>query len=220
MFDIRIPSSLQPYLQITILSLSLLFLLASPQTASAQNIQPRPVARLITSPSNVASFSRPRRVNVAAESAGAAASNTAGVLLVSPSLDDASTIERRAFELTNHVRERNGLAALAWDPDLCLMARAHSRSMGSLQFFSHETPEGMSLRNRARANGILHFRVLGENIAYNQGYDDPGAFAVERWMISQGHRGNILSQEFQASALGSFVAPDGRVYITQVFITR
>lgn len=217
MVYIRIPSSTQPYLRITILSLFLLFLLASPQTASAQNIQPRPVARLITGPPNAASFSRPRRVNVAAESAAAAASNT---LSVSPSLDDATAIERRAFEITNQVREQNGLAALVWDPDLCLMARAHSRSMGSLQFFSHETPEGTTLRNRARASGILHFRVLGENIAYNQGYDDPGAFAVERWMISQGHRSNILSREFQASAIGSFVAPDGRVYVTQVFITR
>lgn len=67
--------------------------------------------------------------------------------------------------------------------------------------------------------GISRFRVLAENIAYNQG-DDPGAFAVERWMLSSGHRENILSTEFQASAIGSFVAADGRVYLTQGFITR
>jgi uncharacterized protein YkwD len=87
-------------------------------------------------------------------------------------------------------------------------------------FFSHATPEGLRLRERARLVGIIHYSVLGENIAYNQGYEDPGAFAVERWMLSPKHRANILSTEFRAMAIGSFVAPDGSVYLTQTFITR
>jgi uncharacterized protein YkwD len=78
----------------------------------------------------------------------------------------------------------------------------------------------LQLKERARANGIAHFRVIGENIAYNKGYDDPGGFAVERWMISSGHRANILYVGFQASAIGSYVSADGSVYLTQVFITR
>ena len=45
-------------------------------------------------------------------------------------------------------------------------------------------------------------------------------FAVERWMASDKHRANILSPEFKAMAIGSFVAPDGSVYLTQTFITR
>ena len=68
--------------------------------------------------------------------------------------------------------------------------------------------------------GIARFRVIGENIAYNKGYDDPGGFAVERWMISGGHRANILYVGFQASAIGSYVSSDGSVYLTQVFIAR
>jgi len=66
----------------------------------------------------------------------------------------------------------------------------------------------------------MRYSVLGENIAYNQGYDDPGAFAVERWMQSEKHRANILSPEFRAMAIGSFIGPDGSVYLTQTFITR
>jgi uncharacterized protein YkwD len=92
--------------------------------------------------------------------------------------------------------------------------------MAQRGFFSHETPDGLQLKERARANGILHFRVIAENIAYNKGYDDPGAFAVERWMISSGHRANILYIGFQASAIGSYVSADGSVYLTQVFIAR
>ena len=138
----------------------------------------------------------------------------------SPSLAEASDIERRAFEQTNLVRVKNGLQPLEWDADVCRMARSHSESMSRLNYFSHVTPDGQRLRDRARAVGILTFTVLGENIAYNQGYEDPGAFAVERWMASEKHRANILSKEFRAMAIGTYVAPDGSVFLTQTFITR
>ena len=138
----------------------------------------------------------------------------------SPSLLEADAIERRAFEQTNVVRVKNGLAPLEWDADVCRMARRHSESMSRLNYFSHVTPDGLRLRDRARAAGILTFTVLAENIAYNQGYEDPGAFAVERWMASAKHRANILSKEFRAMAIGTYVAPDGSVFLTQTFITR
>jgi len=138
----------------------------------------------------------------------------------SPAFDDATPIERRAFERTNEERVKVGLTALVWDADLCRMARVHSESMARMNFFGHDTPEGLQLKDRARSLGILHFRVIAENIAYNKGYEDPGAFAVERWMISAGHRANILYVGFQGSAIGSFVSADGSVYLTQVFINR
>jgi uncharacterized protein YkwD len=129
-------------------------------------------------------------------------------------------IELRAFEQTNIVRVKNGLSPFVWDDDICRMARAHSENMSRLGFFSHVTPSGLRLRDRAREAGISGYSVLGENIAYNQGYEDPGAFAVERWMLSPKHRANILSTEFRAMAIGSFIAADGSVYLTQTFITR
>jgi len=87
-------------------------------------------------------------------------------------------------------------------------------------YFAHLTPDGLRLRDRARAAGITHYQLLGENIAYNLGYDDPGAFAVERWMLSPGHRANILYAGFKAMAVGTYVAADGSVFLTQTFITR
>lgn len=184
------------------------------RSTSGQNLQSRPVARLITAHESIA-YSRPRRVRLTASSDSTDA-NAAGL----PSIDGATSIERRAFDRTNEVRAQNGLRRLAWDADLCRMARVHAEKMARLGFFAHETPDGLRLRDRARAVGILRFKELGENIAYNQGYEDPGAFAVEQWMISPGHRANILYRGFQASAIGSFVASDGSVYLTQVFITR
>ena len=129
-------------------------------------------------------------------------------------------IEKRAFDQTNLVRVKNGLSPLTWDADICRMARIHSESMSRQHYFSHVTPDGLRLRDRARAAGILQFSSLGENIAYSQGYDDPGAFVVEQWMQSAKHRANILSTEFRAMAIGSFVGPDGSIYLTQTFITR
>ena len=164
--------------------------------ALAQDAKPRPVARLITSLAPVTA----RPVNVSP---------------VEP-----NDIERRAFEQTNIVRVKNGLQPLAWDADVCRMARIHSESMSRYGYFSHVTPEGLRLPDRARVAGILRYAVLGENIAYNQGFQDPGAFAVERWMQSDKHRANILSSEYRAMAIGSFVAADGSVYLTQTFITR
>ena len=129
-------------------------------------------------------------------------------------------IEKRAFEQTNVVRVKNGLKPLTWDDDVCRMARIHSESMSRNHYFSHVTPEGLRLPQRARAAGILQFSTLGENIAYSNGYDDPGAYVVEQWMQSTKHRANILSNDFRAMAIGSFVGPDGSIYLTQTFITR
>ena len=185
------------------------------QSATAQDIQPGPVARLISESTAEGRNSRPRRLSLEASSAA-----TKSVTSSSPALEDADVVERRAFEQTNVARAKNGLRTLIWDPELCRMARKHSEQMATLGYFSHETPEGLQLKERARANGILHFRVIGENIAYNKGYDDPGGFAVERWLTSSGHRANMLFPGFQASAIGSYVAADGSTYLTQVFIAR
>jgi len=182
------------------LIVSALVLAAFSQPVAAQETRPQPVARLIS----------------------ASAVKPAALVSTLPrlSLAEANAIERRAFEQTNVIRVQNGLPPFLWDGEVCRMARTHSESMSRLGFFSHTTPSGHRLRDRARTAGISQYSVLGENIAYNQGYEDPGAFAVERWMLSPKHRDNILSREFRAMAIGSFVTPDGSVYLTQTFITR
>lgn len=173
------------------------------QSAVAQDVKTQPVAKLVgvLSPSRI-----PAAMPV---------SNAGG-----PALADANEIERRAFEETNLVRVQNGLAPLVWDGAVCRMARSHSENMSRLRFFSHTTPSGLRLRDRARDAGLARVAVIAENIAYSQGFNDPGAYAVERWMLSPKHRDNILSREFRAMAIGSFVAADGSVYLTQTFITR
>lgn len=192
---------------------AILGLFAGSSSAFGQGGQQPPVARLISS-SAVQTASQPRRVEeIAMNGSSLSVATTAAFA-------EANAVERTAFTKINEARVKNGLTPFAWDPVLCFMARMHSQEMAKRGYFAHETPEGLEPKDRARALGILHFRVLGENIAYNRGYEDPGAFAAERWMMSGAHRANILYIGFQASAIGTYVAADGSVYLTQVFITR
>jgi uncharacterized protein YkwD len=132
----------------------------------------------------------------------------------------ATEIEKRVFDLTNSARVEKGLISLTWDANLCHMARRHSENMARLGFFSHETPDGLRMRDRARTLGIQHFQILGENISYNQGYQDPAGFAVQEWLHSPGHRANIFRDGFRQSAVGVFIAMDGTVFLTQEFMAR
>jgi uncharacterized protein YkwD len=174
------------------------------QTSSSS----RPVARLISSSSAVTG-ARARRAT-ASPLVGAART---------PAGSSATSLERRAFDLINAERRRSGEEPLAWDEELCRMARQHSEEMARQDFFGHEGPSGDTVE-RAHALGIRGWRALGENIAYNQGYDDPAAFVVQRWMGSAKHRANILSGMFTRSGLGIARAADGRIFFTQVFVAR
>ena len=63
-------------------------------------------------------------------------------------LEEANSIERRAFEQTNAVRIQHGLQPFVWDSQICRLARTHSENMARLGFFSHSTPEGQRLKDR------------------------------------------------------------------------
>jgi len=156
-------------------------------------------ARLITTSMSNAHAARPRTTTVR----------------VAPTGD-----EQRAFDLINAQRQKRGESPLVWDGELTRMAREHSENMAGRNFFDHTDPQGRNMTMRARDGGVTGWSAIAENIAYNSGYDDPAAFAVERWLISTKHRENILRDEFTHSGIGVARAADGRVYFTQVFVTR
>ena len=179
--------------------------------------QARPVARLVS----VSRQETPQRerARVVARSAqpgmsAYAAARPAAVAVA------ASGDEQRAFELINAERRRRGLSPLVMDGSLTRMARYHSQNMASHGFLNHVDRDGLDLSGRAELLGVRGWRAIGENVAYNQGYPDPTAFAVERWMISDKHRANILNGEFTHAGVGIARGSDGRVFFTQVFMKR
>lgn len=129
-------------------------------------------------------------------------------------------LERKAFDLLNQLRLENNLPPLAWSDDVAKIARLHSENMAKYKFFSHEGLDGTMVNERADSLGISKWRSIGENIAYNLGYANPVEFAVDRWMNSPPHRGNILSPRWQESAVGVAISKDGAYYFTQVFLLR
>lgn len=174
----------------------------------------RPVARLIgTVYSGAPVPARERQVTRATTPAAAAATSYAPA-------PAASGEERRAFDLINSERQRRGLRPLAWDGGLTRLARYHSQNMVRGGYLNHVDRDGLDLKARAQALGLRGWSTLGENIAYNQGYSDPTAFAVERWMVSQKHRENAMNGDYTHAAVGIARASDGTYYFTQVFMKR
>jgi uncharacterized protein YkwD len=178
----------------------------------AQSAAAHPVARLIAT-TTAAPTARPVTTSASCPARAGYASSGTGHFV-------ATSLERRAFDLVNRERASRGEEPLAWDDELARMARQHSDNMARENFFSHTDATGRNTAARAAACGVCGWRALGENIAYNQGYDDPVAFAVERWMESSKHRDNILRATYTHAGIGITKTADGSVYLTQVFVTR
>jgi uncharacterized protein YkwD len=182
--------------------------------SSSTQTRPAPRARLIASipASQIPEMSRqsaPTRVSYGAPSSYSSSASFAG----------ASSLERRAFDLVNSERRSRGESPLVWDAELSRLARQHSFDMARSGQLDHRGPDGRDMADRARAFGIRGWRVLGENIAFNQGFDDPSGLAVQRWMNSSKHRSNILNGQFTRTGIGAARAADGSIYFTQVFMS-
>lgn len=132
----------------------------------------------------------------------------------------ARDLESAVLAHINRERQRLGLPPLALDETLALIARAHAAEMARAGVLSHVGADGASTVERARLYGLRGWRALGENIAFNQGFDDPAGFAVERWMQSPKHRANITNALFTHTGIGVVRTPDGRVFFTQLFLAR
>lgn len=121
--------------------------------------------------------------------------------------------EKKAIDLVNADRAKNGLKPLKINMDLVLLARNYSQDMANRGFFSHYNPEGQSPFDRMRAAGIS-FSYAGENLAINQSVTG----AETAFMNSPGHRANILNTNYTEIGIGIAYKSNGSIYVTQEFI--
>lgn len=120
--------------------------------------------------------------------------------------------EKAMFDLVNKERVSRGLKALVFDPKLRGIGRGHSDDMLKRGYFAHYSPEGKTVADRALDSGV-DFIVVGENLAYAPSTE----LAHKGLMNSEGHRANILSEDYGKLGIGAI---DGGVYgkmFTQVF---
>jgi uncharacterized protein YkwD len=147
-----------------------------------------------------------------------------GALTRQSGIEHPKELERRIFQLTNEARRKNGLSALEPDDMLTTMAREKSDDMAKRHYFSHTSPEGKTIIDhyddeKPAKIGLLG--KIGENIHMGQrnDYSDIKTSArviVDSWMISPGHRKNILDPAY--THLGVGVAVKGKeCYATQSF---
>jgi len=125
-----------------------------------------------------------------------------------------SADESAVFTLLNQERAKQGLKALACDPKVADVARAHSQDMCDRKYFSHYTPEGLAPWDRLGAAGIS-FSGAGENIA--MGYQTPAAVHAG-WMGSAGHRQNMLTPSWLKVGIGLVRCNGATPYWTEVFV--
>ena len=132
----------------------------------------------------------------------------------------AQKMERALFGLLNAVRVKQGLHELVWNDDVASVARLHSTNMADQNFFSHRGSDGSMVDDRADKVGLGNWRLIGENIAYVRGFEDPGPVAIDKWLESEAHRQNLLRPNWEYSAVGVAITADGVYYMTQVFLLR
>lgn len=120
--------------------------------------------------------------------------------------------ENNMIDLVNKERISRGIKPLIFDSKLREVAREHSSDMFKRGYFSHYSPEGKTVADRAEALGV-NFLVIGENLAYA-----PSLESAHKGLInSQGHKANILSTDYAKIGVGVM---NGGIYgkiFTQVF---
>ncbi len=127
-----------------------------------------------------------------------------------------SAMEKSIHQQINQYRQLRKLPPLALDARISEQAKIHSQNMASGKVpFSHQ---GFDERVSAIRRQIP-YRAAAENVAFNQGYPNPGEQAVDGWIKSNGHRVNIEGQ-YNLTGVGVVKNAKNEYYFTQLFINR
>lgn len=112
--------------------------------------------------------------------------------------------EAQMLAAVNKERVAAGLSAVVFSEDLAKVGRSHCSDMFVRGYFSHYTPEGLSPFDRM-LKASISFNYAGENLALAPNVE----LAMKGLMQSEGHRANILSQNFNKLGVGVI---DGGIY--------
>lgn len=114
----------------------------------------------------------------------------------------------------NQYRASRNLNPLRLNKDINRQAAIHSQNMAQqVVKFSHQ---GFEARIKALESQIA-YRRAAENVAFNQGYQDPVEAAIAGWIKSQGHQRNMVG-DFNLTGIGVARNRQGEYYFTQIFI--
>jgi uncharacterized protein YkwD len=109
-----------------------------------------------------------------------------------------STLELDIVARINAQRTTRGLRPLRVSRQLTAAASYHTRQMGQLGFFEHESVNGAPFWRRIERfyPGGRGYWSVGENLFY-ESHETSASSAVREWMQSPPHRQNVLDREWR-----------------------
>ena len=110
-----------------------------------------------------------------------------------------TTQEKLIFHALNATRALNGKSALVYDTEFAKVALYHSKDMADNDYFDHTSPSGEEFSHRLEKFGFSKY-YAGENIATGNVVN---AYKFnDLWYNSEGHRENMLRDEFTNIGIG------------------
>lgn len=113
------------------------------------------------------------------------------------------------IEIVNKERAKVGRASLSMDESL--MEACEIRAEELVEKYSHTRPDGTKCFTVLR--GIYAYQAVGENIARGQTCPET---VMYDWMNSEGHRANILNENYQDIGVGCYIK-NGKKHWVQLF---
>lgn len=143
-------------------------------------------------------------------------------------LNKIEAMEKALFKMVNNYRVKHKKSPLYLDENLSQIARNHSASFSKVdaRTINHDRWS----RRYQQVKLILPASRVGENVAFNSGYNDPVKNAFKQWKWSPGHNRLMLSdwltvpfgRPTHATHTGIGITEDhrGGYYFTQIFAKK
>jgi uncharacterized protein YkwD len=167
---------------------------------------------------------RPRRIVARTLGLGVSTLVAAGLLTWTPAVTSGwsqGAAEATLWQLMNGARTNNGMAPVQQHGTLVGIARWRSSDMLANDYFSHTIAGcGCLVYAYYDSNGLA-YDWAGENIGWNSGLTDEYSpvRVHEKFMLSPGHRANVLDPRFTHGGVGA-AAADNQMFQGYVQNTR
>jgi uncharacterized protein YkwD len=147
---------------------------------------------------------------------GTTTSQESNTTVASKPTAELNDYENAVAAYINDYRVTSGLNAIAYEPTLTYIAKFRSQDLMDRNYWSHYTPEGTTVFNLFKANGVK-YKIGGENLGQATPADigTPEAF-MNAWKNSSSHNANMLRQGYNYIGVG-MVENGDRIVVTTVF---
>lgn len=145
-----------------------------------------------------------------------------------PEIERVVPYELAIHKRTNEARNQHGVRTVAYDSQIAYISRRYSEKMANMGSLKHNVG-GESISERLSIYGLgcvenaenLSLRGVKQNYISSISPEILADSVVTGWLNSdEGHRENLLDDEWAYEGVGVYVTADAKVYVTQTFTAR